>query len=55
MAIHAFGSLIKMNESVRYAHSKWTERESDARRFPFQVSCPVEETASVHRGLDACS
>ena len=55
MAIHAFGSLIKVNESVRYANSKWMERESDTRRFPFQISCLVEETAGVHRGLDVCS
>ena len=51
LAIDAFGSLIKRNESVRYAISKWMERESDVQRFPFQISCPVEETASVHRGL----
>ena len=30
------------------------EGESDARRLPFQISCLVEETASVHRGLNAC-
>ena len=55
MAIAAFGSLIKRNERVRYANSKWMERESDVQRFPFQISRLVEETASVHRGLGGCS